>query len=54
VQTALNAMQADLLTEPANGPIEMVLLHSDATEPYPILSWQVSTKLATQRRRLRP
>lgn len=54
VQTALNSMQAQLMTEPTNGPIEQVLLHSDATSPTPILNWTVSTKLATQRRRLRP
>lgn len=54
IQTALNVIQADMATDTTAGPVEMVLLHSDALAPTVITSWSVSRKIATQRRRLRP
>jgi len=54
LQTAFSAFKDDIEGDVTIGPAPWVLLHSDSTTPSPIVDLVVESKIATQRRRLRP
>jgi len=54
IRAAVQDMIDQIESSPLNGPFEARLLHSDVTTPTTISGVQVPTKIATQRRRLRP
>lgn len=54
IQDAVDAFFAELVDVPVFGTARPVLLHSASSDPTPITGFTVPTKIATQRRRLRP
>lgn len=51
--TSLEGIFSDLIADLATNNVPMVLLHSDSTTPSEVLTLVPSSKVATQRRRLR-
>lgn len=54
IAAAVTQLADDLSTDTTAGPAIPVLLHSDSTAPSTIVTYTVPSKIATQRRRLRP